>query len=186
MSIERPDLWAKWVTLNPLPYGQECLKVALETMRLLEEEKEFDAHAIMARAAENVAATEFSGYMAGFIQEIVGGCHSRGYEFKYHWDSERDRERLALWAPASIFGAREPLFELPERKTAPINNVPRARRNKWTTSANGKPTDGIGLSILMQAICGPDTEHQSAIPSPKLLNGLRPPWQLEYEAAGLL
>jgi hypothetical protein len=88
MSIINIELWNRCVEINKDPYGKACVDVAREVMRILDEEKEFDASKIINIADENIKAGGITGFMAGCVATMVSDLHSRGEEFRKQWNKD--------------------------------------------------------------------------------------------------
>jgi hypothetical protein len=204
LSILARDLWNEWQEKNKHSYGRECIEVAGEVMRLLDEEGMSDTHALVRRAGRNVGAGELSPYMAGFVHEIVSRCHSRGYEFAHRWGS--DRQIYRALSPRESFELAKTQRELTERQRE-LTETRRELAETWREltetrrklaetlySAPSRPLP-VPTALLREnwilwrellALAFRERGYQSAKPTPKRLHGLHPPWELEYQAAGLL
>lgn len=89
MPITDVTQWDKWVRTNQHPYGKECVDLAMEVMHLLDQANgEFDTHALVLKARDNLATTGLDGHMAAAAAEIVSACHSRGQEFEHRWNAD--------------------------------------------------------------------------------------------------
>lgn len=85
--ITKQDDWDKWVESNQDDYGKACVDVAREVMRYLDErEGDFDCHAIITEADDNIKAGGITGFMAAAVAQMVSHCHSRGEEFRRKWN----------------------------------------------------------------------------------------------------
>jgi len=90
MAITNQKLWDSFVEKNDDPYGKACVDVAREVMRLLDEPgyKDFDTHAVICEADNNIKAGGLTGFMAGCVAQMVGRCHSRGDYFRRKWNQD--------------------------------------------------------------------------------------------------
>jgi hypothetical protein len=170
------------------------MHVAGEVMDLLDKHEDYDAHALVKQAGKNVGATQLSPYMAGFVREVVLNCHSRGREFSERWDIDRV---IYLVRPPSLPEAEEKRREAElayrllkedyqslekkslralqrlEEKCAQLRIEIFNLRKENTLLKNLVPLDF------------PEHSHESARRTPRILQGMRAPWELEYEAANL-
>lgn len=88
MSIVNEEDWNKVVKVNDDPYGKACVDTAREVMRLLDERTDFDTHAIICEADDNIGAGGITGFMAGCVAEMVSKYHPRGEEFRRKWNTD--------------------------------------------------------------------------------------------------
>lgn len=195
MTLGNPDLWAKWIDKNQTSYGRECIDVAREVMCLLDKEKIVDSHELVRQAGINVGATQLSPYMAGFVREIVQGCHPRGYWFSKRWDSDRTIYRVT---PVPLPETEQALKDAEDAYLALKAESERERqrqeaRRKWWKEkhdqlrheiTNLRRENDVLKSLVPLDFF--DKSHESAQPAPKYPRGLGPPWELEYQEAGLL
>lgn len=86
MPIINQKEWDECVHINEDPYGKCCIDVAREVMRILDENKDFDAHKIICDADKNIKAGGITGFMAGCIAQMINHVHSRGEEFNDKWN----------------------------------------------------------------------------------------------------
>jgi len=80
--------WEKCVKNNSEDdYGKCAVDVAREAMRLLDDGKheKFDADDIITEADRNLDAG-ITGFMSGWIANVISHCHSRGEEFRKSWN----------------------------------------------------------------------------------------------------
>lgn len=68
-------------------YSNCAVNVAREAMRLLDDgnHEDFDADDIITEADRNLDAG-ITGFMAGWIANVIVHCHSKGEEFKKSWN----------------------------------------------------------------------------------------------------
>ena len=88
MPIVKKEDWEGCVENNKDPYGKACVDVARRVMELLDEQEEFDTHAIIVQADKDVGAGGITGFMAGAVASMVSQCHSRGDEFRRAWNTD--------------------------------------------------------------------------------------------------
>lgn len=86
---ERQIEWENWVKINNDPYGKTCVDVARRVMELLDEHHEsapLDTYALISKAENENGAGGITGFMAGYVAQMVSRCHSRGEEFRRAWN----------------------------------------------------------------------------------------------------
>lgn len=88
MPIENKESWEKMVEENKEnDRNRTTNNVAIEVMRLLDEEKEFDIHEIICRADKNIKAGGITRHMAYTVTQILFRYHSRREEIKKQGDA---------------------------------------------------------------------------------------------------
>ena len=110
MPVIKIEDWNSWVEKNKDPYGKACVDVARRVMEILDEVEEFDTHAIICLADDEVKAGGITGFMAGCVASMVSHCHSRGEEFRRKWnldnqlqdEGERANEEGGVLNPALL------------------------------------------------------------------------------------
>ena len=88
MPIIKKEDWKKSVDNNQDDYSKCCVDVARRVMEILDKENEFDPHAIITQADEDIKAGGITGFMAGCVAQMVSHCHSRGEEFRKLWNKD--------------------------------------------------------------------------------------------------
>lgn len=87
MPITDKANWENWVDKNTDPYGKACVDVARRAMEILDEDPaDFDCHALICKADEEVKTGGITGFMAGCVAQMIAVCHSRGEEFRRKWN----------------------------------------------------------------------------------------------------
>lgn len=81
--IKDQEKWDEYVKINVDDYSKCCVDVARRVMEILDENKDFDCHALLCQADID---DDLTGFMAGCVASMVSQCHSRGEEFRKKWN----------------------------------------------------------------------------------------------------
>lgn len=83
---EKQKEWEEYQTKNSDSYGKACVNVARRAMELLDEGVPMDSHKLICRADKESKAGGITGFMAGCVAQMISAFHSRGEEFRKHWN----------------------------------------------------------------------------------------------------
>lgn len=90
MPIINQEKWDVWVAKNTDSYGGACVNVARKAMELLDEmpnDQEINCHKLISDADKDSKTGGITGFMAGYVAQMVSQCHSRGEEFRRKWNT---------------------------------------------------------------------------------------------------
>jgi len=98
MKLKDKKAWAEWEKNNQDPYGKACVDVARRVMELLDEDETplhngyypemHTAHGLICKADDDINAGGITGFMAGYVAQMVTKCYERGEEFRRSLNDE--------------------------------------------------------------------------------------------------
>ena len=97
--MKNQEKWISYVEKNTDADGGACVKVANRVMELLDEDKTplhngyhpdiHTAHGLICKADDESKVGGITGFMAGYVAQMVAECHERGDEFRKSHNGEK-------------------------------------------------------------------------------------------------
>jgi len=86
MPIINTKDWDIWVEKNQNSAGKVCIDIARQVMKVLDEDKDFNADELIVLSAKEIKAEVPNKFIKVQVANMVSKYHSRGTEFRKKWN----------------------------------------------------------------------------------------------------